>query len=76
MDWTDFFSGLTGLGSSIAGAVIGPTVPTILPGNAGVYLPPGASGGQVVQSSALGSSTNLILILGLAAIVFLFALRK
>jgi hypothetical protein len=81
MDWTDFFSGIATAGTSIASAVIGPRVPSAIPGNPGaIYIPP-AAGGQVIQTGGilgggLGGGSNSILIILLIGLVLVFALRN
>jgi hypothetical protein len=79
MDWTDFFTGISQAGTSIAKAVIGPTQPYAIPGAPGsVYIP---QTGAILQtntgiSSLLGAGSNSTLILILLAVVLVFALRK
>ena len=78
MDWTDFFQGIAGAGTSIASAVIGPRTPTAIPGSPGaIYIPPGA-GGQIVPSGGLlgGGGPSSMLIVLLIAFALIFALRK
>jgi hypothetical protein len=73
MDWTDFLSGLTTAGASLASTVVQATAtPSVIPGTSAIYNP---STGQIINTSSLagGSSMILIVVLVLAAI---FLLRK
>jgi hypothetical protein len=77
MDWTDFFTGISSAGASIATAVIGPRVPLALPGSPGSYFLPSGATGQIVNSGGLlgtGSSSTLLILLG--AVVLIFAMRR
>jgi hypothetical protein len=78
MDWTDFFTGISSAGTSIAKAVIGANQPFAIPGAPGaVYVP--QTGSILSTNTGLtgllgGGNSSLILIL--LAVVLIFALRK
>src|ERR1700722_10808444 len=81
MDWTDFFQGITTAGTSIATTVIGPRLPSAIPGSPGaVYIPSAASGSIISTntgiSSLLGTGSSGTLLLILLAFVLIFALKS
>jgi hypothetical protein len=75
-----FFYRHRSAGSSIATAVIGPRIPTALPGSPGAYYVPSGATGSIVQTpgalGALGIGSSSTLLIVLLAVVLIFALRK
>lgn len=74
MNWGSFFSGLTSLGTSIATDVAVSQGPQAVSGAPGVLYNPAT--GQILNTNTFSSGSGLFLILGIVAVVLLFALRK